>query len=76
MGGGRGQISHEFEVSRLLCTFRGAEEVVAHARPTGESNPAANGRTGGGIPIAGPFEQSAEIWRRQLSKQSRGWAEA
>ena len=55
--------------SRAGCrvTFRSRVEVVAVAPPTGESNPAASGRSGGGIPIVGVPDHDARISRQAPS---------
>ena len=47
----------EFDAWRRLRTFRSAEEVGAHDRPTGGSNSAASGHAGGRTPVVGLFEQ-------------------
>ena len=54
-GSGRreGGLGTEFELWLALRTFRRAEEVVAHPRPTEETNLAASSVNGGRIPIMG-----------------------
>ena len=58
---------HKSGFERGLQTFERRVEVVAVAPPTGESNPAASGRSGGGIPIVGVSQKVARISRRAPS---------
>ena len=63
---------HKSGFERGLQTFERHVEVVAVAPPTGESNPAASGRSGGGIPIEGDSDQAPRISRQAPSANRAG----
>ena len=63
---------HKSGFERGLQTFERRVEVVAVAPPTGESNPAASGRSGGGIPIEGDSDQAPRISRQAPSANRAG----